>query len=76
MALTHSPYYSTPDSTVTDTHIQAWLDNEQIANVEYTDKQISVRIEVELSRPLGLSTFQTEGHVRNFKLKRLKPEGK
>lgn len=57
---------------VTDTHIQAWIDDEQIADVDYSDKQISVRIEVEVSRPLGLATFQTEGHVRNFKLQKLK----
>ncbi|MCA8990947.1 MAG: DUF1080 domain-containing protein [Planctomycetaceae bacterium] len=61
---------------VTDTHIQAWIDKDQIANVDYSDKQISVRIEVEVSRPLGLATFQTEGHVRNFKLQKLKTEAK
>ncbi|MCA9079365.1 MAG: DUF1080 domain-containing protein [Planctomycetaceae bacterium] len=59
---------------VTDTHIQAWLDGEQIANVDYTDKEISVRIEVEVSRPLGLSTFQTVGAVRNFRMRELKED--
>lgn len=56
---------------VTDTKIEAWLDDAQIANVDYSDKKIGVRIEVELSRPLGLSTFQTEGKIRNFTLQKL-----
>jgi hypothetical protein len=56
---------------VTDTKIEAWLDDDQIANVDYSDKKIGVRIEVEISRPLGVSTFQTEGKIRNFKLRKL-----
>ncbi len=58
---------------VTETTIQAWLDEAELANVDYADKKISVRIEVELSRPLGLSTFQTEGQIRNFKIRKLTP---
>jgi hypothetical protein len=59
---------------VTDTHIQAWLNDDQIANVDYTDKQIGVRIEVEISRPLGISSYRTEGKIRNFKMRRIEPE--
>ena len=57
---------------VTDTKIEAWLDRTQIANVDYSDKKISVRIEVEVSRPLGISTFHTTGAIRNMKLRELK----
>lgn len=61
---------------VTDTRIQAWLDEKQIADVEYSDRRISIRIEMELCRPLGLCTFQTTGAIRNLKLTELSAEKK
>ncbi len=59
---------------VTDTHIQAWLDNTNLADVEYSDKKIGIRIEMELSKPLGLATYNTQAAIRNFKVREL-PEG-
>jgi hypothetical protein len=61
---------------VTDQRIQAWLDEKQIADVEYSDRQVSIRIEMELCRPLGLCTFQTTGAIRNLKLHKLATENK
>lgn len=56
---------------VTDDHIQAWIDDDQIANVDFTDKRISLRIEVDISKPLGISTFRTASAIRNVKLREL-----
>lgn len=53
--------------------IQAWLDDKQIIDVDTTDRAISIRIEVELSRPLGISTFQSTAALRNIKLMKLEP---
>jgi hypothetical protein len=59
---------------VTDTHIQAWLDDTNLADVDHSDKKIGIRIEMELSKPLGLATYNTQAAIRNFKLREL-PEG-
>jgi hypothetical protein len=56
---------------VTGDRIQAWLDEERIANVETDGKRIGVRIEVDPSRPLGVSTFQTKGAVRKLEIRDL-----
>lgn len=57
---------------VTGDKIQAWIDDKKIANVDYSDKRISVRIEMELSKPLGLASFQTVGAIRDLKMTKLK----
>jgi len=57
---------------LTPEKIEAWLDNEQIVNVETAGKKIDMRAgEIELSAPFGLATFRTEGAFRNIKLRRL-----
>ncbi len=56
---------------VTEDRILAWLDDKPIVNLETTDKKLSTRIEVTLSEPLGLCTFQTTARFRDFKLRPL-----
>lgn len=56
---------------VTDNKIEAWLDGDQLVDVDYSDKQIDVRIDIEDSRPLGLASWQTIGAIRNVNLRRL-----
>jgi hypothetical protein len=56
---------------VTKSKIEAWLDKKQMADVETKDKRISIRIEVELSRPLGVSCFATTAALRDIKVRRL-----
>ena len=51
--------------------IEAWLDNQEIVNIEIADRDIDIRIEVELSQPLGIATWMTTGAVRNIKLRKL-----
>ncbi len=58
---------------VTDDKIEAWLDDQQFVDLALEDKKLSVRIEVELSKPLGLSTFETVGEIRGLKLRSRKP---
>jgi len=54
--------------------IQAWLDKEQIVDADITGSKISVRIEVELSRPFGIATWQTTGAIKNIRIRKLKPD--
>ncbi len=53
---------------VTRDKIEAWLDGKQMADVETKDRKISIRPEVELSRPLGVSCFSTTAALRNIKI--------
>ncbi len=52
--------------------IQAWVDDEEIVNIEITGRKIDIRAEVDLSQPLGIATWQTGGAVRNIKIKPIK----
>jgi hypothetical protein len=59
---------------VTTQKIEAWLDQEKIVEQDLTGRRISIRPEVELSRPLGISTWRTEGALRNLSYRILKGE--
>jgi hypothetical protein len=54
--------------------IQAWIDGEKVVDVETANRRISIRSEVELSRPLGIATWSTTGALRNVRLRA--PAGK
>lgn len=58
---------------VTEGLIQAWLDDEQVVNLVTTDRTIGIRIEVEMSKPLGFSTWSTTGALRKIRLRSLDP---
>jgi len=59
---------------VTDDHIKAWLENEQIVNQSLKDHQISIRFELDLSRPFGIATYQTTGALRDIRIRKLDPD--
>ncbi|HEY6167140.1 MAG TPA: DUF1080 domain-containing protein [Verrucomicrobiae bacterium] len=57
---------------VTANKIEAWLDDEKIADVETAGKRIEMRPgEIESAVPLSLSTYQTRAAYRNLMLKKL-----
>jgi hypothetical protein len=53
--------------------IQAWIDDEQVVNLVTTDRSIGIRMEVELSKPLGIATWSTTGAVRKMTLRGIAP---
>lgn len=55
---------------VTASHIQAWIDDEMFVNFEWPGHKLDVRMEVDLSRPLGIATWQTTGAVRKITVRR------
>lgn len=57
---------------VRDDNISAWIDDKQIVDQDIKDRKISTRAEVDLSKPLGISAWQTTAAVRNIHLRRLK----
>jgi len=58
---------------VTSGRIRAWIDGEELVNCRIADRHLSVRFEMEPSRPLGMATWQTTGAVRNLVWKRIVP---
>jgi hypothetical protein len=56
---------------VTPEKIQAWLDDRQIIDQDIKDNKITVRMEVEPSKPLGVATWKTKGALKEIRLRRL-----
>jgi hypothetical protein len=56
---------------VTDKKIEAWLDNEQIVDQDLAEHTISIRIEVEESKPFGIASYETKAALRNIRIRRL-----
>lgn len=55
---------------VTRPKIQAWIDDEQVVDLDIKDRRMSVRAgEIELSEPLGLAAYQTKAAFRNLQLR-------
>lgn len=59
---------------VTDAKIQAWINDKPVVDLARRGHEFEVRVEVDLSRPLGISTWQTTGAVRHIRLRRLRPD--
>jgi len=56
---------------VRDNHISAWIDDNQIVDVDTTDRRIGVRFEVERSKPFGFATYATTGRIRKARIRSL-----
>ncbi|NCB08574.1 MAG: DUF1080 domain-containing protein [Bacteroidia bacterium] len=54
---------------VTDENIVAWIDDEVVVDFEIGDHVISIRPEVGLSRPFGITSWNTTAALRNIRLK-------
>ena len=58
---------------VTEKKIQAWIDKEKIVDVETAGKRIAVRAgDIEMSKPFGLSAWETTAAFREMKFRSLK----
>jgi hypothetical protein len=57
---------------VTEGKIEAWLDDEQIVKIPTAGRKIGLRFgDIELSKPLGVATYETRGAIREIKLRKL-----
>ncbi len=59
---------------VTDTKIEAWVENEKLVDFSYAGRELSIRPEVNLSRPFGICTWLTTGELRNIWMKEIQVE--
>jgi hypothetical protein len=58
---------------VTKSRIEAWIDGDQVVNLETKGRVISIRPEVELSKPLGIASWSTTAALRNIQIRKLTP---
>ncbi len=54
--------------SVTDTKIEAWIDSIKVVDCITTDRKLSIRPEVELSKPFGIASWNTTAALRNIKV--------
>ena len=52
---------------VTTQKLRAWIDKKQVVDVSIKEHEFSVRPEVRLSRPLGISSWRTNAALKNIK---------
>jgi hypothetical protein len=56
---------------VTDDNISCWIDDKQLVDQTTKDREIGTRVEVNLSKPLGISAWQTKAALRNLRMRKL-----
>ncbi len=56
---------------VTAARIRAWIDGKKIVDQPLAGRKVSIRSEVELSKPLGIASWQTAAALRNIRLRKL-----
>ncbi len=54
---------------VTEEKIEAFIDNEQIIDFTHTGRKLSIRPEIELSKPFGICSWTTTAALRNIRIK-------
>ena len=56
---------------VSDEKVEAWIDDDQIVDVEHTKHKLSIWWEQEPVRPFGIASWYTKSAVRKVRLTRL-----
>ena len=56
---------------VKDRSIESWIDSVKVVDFKIGIKRLSIRPEVELSRPFGISSWNTTAAIRNIRLQRI-----
>jgi hypothetical protein len=57
---------------VTEKNIRAWIDEAPVVDFTINGKKLSIRPEVHLSLPFGITTWNTTGALRNIRLRKIK----
>jgi hypothetical protein len=59
---------------ILENRLMAWVDKQNIIDADTAGRKISLRAEVEISKPFGLATFQTTGAFKNIQIRNLTPK--
>lgn len=54
---------------VTEKKIEAWIDDDKFVDLEPGERKIDVRLEVEGSKPFGMSAFRTKAALRDIRVR-------
>jgi hypothetical protein len=54
---------------VTDEKIEAWINDEKVVDFTINDSYLSLRWEVESSKPFGITTCKTTGALKNISVR-------
>jgi len=55
---------------VTGEKITAWIDSEKLVDFSYAGHRLSLRAEVQLSKPFGFFTWETTGELKNIRMQK------
>ena len=58
---------------VTKESIQCWIDDKRVVDLDLKGRKISIRPEVELSKPFGITSWRTSAALKNIKVRKLDP---
>jgi hypothetical protein len=58
---------------VTDRVIRCWIDEKQVVEVDYSDREVGTRVETRSNQPLGFATYRSTGAIRNIEARTLTP---
>ncbi|MEM6645834.1 MAG: DUF1080 domain-containing protein [Bacteroidota bacterium] len=56
---------------VTDTDINIWINERPVVEFEHAGRVLSIRVEMDNSRPLGFASWRTQSALRNIQLRTL-----
>lgn len=59
---------------VSDAKVEAWIGEEKMVNLPTEGHKFSIRWEVDLSKPLGITSWCTKGGIRDIRIRKLRPE--
>lgn len=54
---------------VEPSRIQAWIDDDKVVDVDTTRRKVSIRPEVDESRPFGIASWSTTAALRNLRMR-------
>jgi len=57
---------------VTDKKIETWIDKKKFVDLETKDRKITIRGDIEASKPLGVATWQTAAALKNIRYRLIK----
>lgn len=54
--------------------IEAWIDGDSLVDVDLDGRKVDTRFEMELSKPMGFSSYQSTAEIRKARYRLLKPK--
>ena len=59
---------------VTDERIKCWIDDEQVVDVDHSNRSVGTRLETYANQPLGFASYETTGAIRKVAVRKLTDE--